>query len=348
MHEVVAKPRPKRRKLTFSQYYNASQLRADTWNRLKHDALRLAEAETREPDIERLRESVAEALDLLEPIESYWAFPGREAIAGLRRLLETADYRNLAATRRPDRAGARRPTPTAGGRSRCGPAQDASTTRARSRRPSMCGEERRTGGPISRSWWSTPWGRCRRRRCKQGLRHARRPDDPFLYELLVVQSVEDALIAVLTNYNIQTVVIRFSFPYRAAHQIRVLQRELFGRRQAAFEAVSPADRGILLCEVIGRLRPGAVRLHRHRRLDRGDGRPDAAQLPARVLSAGGLPRAAPEHPARRRTPATRRRSSPRSRSTAGSRPACSTPCRSAAASRSPSPTGSRTWASSTG
>ena len=96
MDEIKSKQRPKRRKLTFSQYYNASQLRADTWNRLKHDALQLAEAEARDRDLARLRDSVGEALELLEPIEGYWVFPGRDAITGLRRLLEAEDYRNLA------------------------------------------------------------------------------------------------------------------------------------------------------------------------------------------------------------------------------------------------------------
>ena len=77
MHEVVAKERSKRRRLTFSQYYNSSQLRADTWNRLKHDALALAETATRKADITKLRDSVQEAIDLLEPIEGR----GPDAIA---------------------------------------------------------------------------------------------------------------------------------------------------------------------------------------------------------------------------------------------------------------------------
>ena len=75
---------------------------------------------------------------------------------------------------------------------------------------------------------------------RQGMHHARRPDDPFTYELLVVRSFEDAMIAVLTNYNIQTVVIRFSFPYRTPHQVAALQRELLGVGEADFEAVPPA------------------------------------------------------------------------------------------------------------
>ena len=253
MSETREKTRQKRRKLTFSQYYNASQLRADTWSRLKHDALHLPEA--REREAARLRESVAEALDLLEPIESYWVFPGRDAISGLRRLLETQDYRNLAALagrivralssdayrRRADLA-AHQP----------GSGRDA---RARSRPRSRRARNPPHGRPYFEVLVVDTMGPIQEAALKQGMRQVRRPDDQFLYELLVVQSVEDALIAILTNFNIQTVVIRFSFPYRSAHQIPMLQRELFGVDQAAFEAVSPADRGILLCELIGRLRP---------------------------------------------------------------------------------------------
>ena len=250
MDEAKPKPRPKRRKLTFSQYYNASQLRADTWSRLKHDALRLAEDVARSRDVERLRESVAEAIDLLEPIEGYWVFPGREAIDGLRRLLDAADYRNLA---------------TLAGRIVRALATDAYRRRTISLRISEdageadseleVAEDLVHGRPYFEVLVVDTMGPAQEAALKQGMRDARRPDDPFLYELLVVQCVEDALIAVLTNFNIQTVVIRFSFPYQSAHQLPLLQRELFGIDAAAFESISPSDRGILLCDVIGRLRP---------------------------------------------------------------------------------------------
>ena len=36
----------------------------------------------------------------------------------------------------------------------------------------------------------------------------RRPEDAFIYEPVMVPSVEDALIAILFNHNIQAVVIR--------------------------------------------------------------------------------------------------------------------------------------------
>ena len=252
MDELKPKQRPKRRKLTFSQYYNASQLRADTWSRLKHDALRLPEA--REREAARLRENVAEALDLLEPIESYWVFPGRESIAGLRRLLDTQDYRNLAAlagriVRALSSDAYRRRSIS------LRTSQEAAETESEIEAAEQASEDSAHGRPYFEVLVVDTMGPIQEAALKQGMRQARRQDDPFLYELLVVQGVEDALIAVLTNFNIQTVVIRFSFPYRSAHQVPMLQRELFGIDEAAFEAVSPSDRGILLCELIGRLRP---------------------------------------------------------------------------------------------
>ena len=164
MSETREKTRPKRRKLTFSQYYNANQLRADTWNRLKHDSLRLAESADRKTDVARLREQVVEALDLVEPIEAYWAFPGREAIVNLRKLLESEDYRNLALlagriVRALSSDAYRRRTVS------LRTSQDALDGESEIRDGRACAPRmRRTAGPISRSWWSTPWDRPRQRR----------------------------------------------------------------------------------------------------------------------------------------------------------------------------------------
>lgn len=252
MNEIQVKDRPRRRKLTFSQYYNSSQLRADTWNRLKLDALALAETATRKADVSKLRESVADAFEILEPIEGYWAFPGRETMAVLRHLLDIDDYRNLALV---------------AGRI----VRSLATDSYRRHEISLHGGEDSDeddeadydhtvgdaahGRPYFEVLVVDTMGRHQEEALRHGMHSARRVDDPFTYELLVVRSFEDALIAVLTNYNIQTVVIRFSFPYRTPTNVAALQRELLGIGEADFEAVSASDRGILLCEVIGRLRP---------------------------------------------------------------------------------------------
>ncbi len=252
MNEIQVKDRPKRRKLTFSQYYNSSQLRADTWNRLKLDALALAETATRKADVSKLRESVADAFEILEPIEGYWAFPGRETMAVLRHLLDIDDYRNLALV---------------AGRIVRSLATDSYRRHEISLHSGEDSDEddeadydhtvgdAAHGRPYFEVLVVDTMGRHQEEALRHGMHSARRVDDPFTYELLVVRSFEDALIAVLTNYNIQTVVIRFSFPYRTPTNVAALQRELLGIGEADFEAVSASDRGILLCEVIGRLRP---------------------------------------------------------------------------------------------
>jgi arginine decarboxylase len=240
-------------RLSFSQFYNASQLRADTWSRLKHDALRLDERLSRKADIAKARQAVADALDLLEPIESHWAFPGRDNLQVLRKLFDQGDYATLARfTARIVRA----------------LSSDAYRRRQIQLRPGEAAEGEEDAElaelKVEVSTYDRPYlevlvvdamSTAEEQMLRQGLRQARRPDDPFIYELVVVPSFQDALIALLTNYNIQSVVIRYSFPYRSPHQLEVLQRELARIDETEFESVEPSERGVLLSRVIGRIRP---------------------------------------------------------------------------------------------
>ena len=85
--------RPERTSL--GRHYNASQLRADSWNRLKVQAQSLAERQTVGRDVARLKAETERALDTLEPIESYWAFPSKQAFAHIRMLFNQGDYHRL-------------------------------------------------------------------------------------------------------------------------------------------------------------------------------------------------------------------------------------------------------------
>src|SRR5260370_37683035 len=81
--------------ISLSAYHNASQLRADGWNRLKHNAARLVETGGRQGKIGSLRTSVDDDLHLLEPVESYWAFSCNESIARLAQLGRPGNYPGL-------------------------------------------------------------------------------------------------------------------------------------------------------------------------------------------------------------------------------------------------------------
>ena len=84
------------KKRSLSDYFNASQLRLDTWHSLKHLSAQLAERTEESAGQERLREKVHAAIQDLAPIETYWAFPSEERFDGLQRTLERGEYESLA------------------------------------------------------------------------------------------------------------------------------------------------------------------------------------------------------------------------------------------------------------
>ena len=73
--------------------------------------------------------------------------------------------------------------------------------------------------------------------------------------MVVVPSFEDALIAVLLNFNIQSVVIRYGIPLRSRHQLEVLQYCLHGLDEEALEAMTPSERATQLRRLINEQRP---------------------------------------------------------------------------------------------
>ena len=76
---------------SFGKFYNASQVRADSWNRLKALTARLCRAQVQGRDTEALSGQIRETLAGLAHFESYWAFPGRAAFGQLGQLLERVE-----------------------------------------------------------------------------------------------------------------------------------------------------------------------------------------------------------------------------------------------------------------
>jgi arginine decarboxylase len=81
------------------------------------------------------------------------------------------------------------------------------------------------------------------------------PDDRFVYDIVVVPSFEDALIAVLFNYNIQSCVIRYSFPYKSRCSLETLQPYLSEVRGEDITEEADTDLGPALGHIIKQLRP---------------------------------------------------------------------------------------------
>ena len=84
------------REITINLYRSVWEVRNDGWVHLSDNARRLADAEVVGGDVEPARQAVTEALDLLEPIESYWAFPGRHGFLRLLSLFQDREYGGFA------------------------------------------------------------------------------------------------------------------------------------------------------------------------------------------------------------------------------------------------------------
>ena len=231
---------------SLSQYYNGSQFRADTWNRLKNIVLRLAERRGHADDSEAARRF----LDQLEPVESYWAFPGHHTFHLLYQMLEAKDFDRLAVTvtrivkalmggtYRRKHLNLTAPLEESDGDDE----DDFAFERSRRR-------------PYFEVLIVDDLNHQQQQHQRENLVAIRRDEDLFTYEPVFVPSFEDALIAVLFNQNIQTVVIRFGFGLRSQHIFPLLERYLAQAQAPRLDDIEPQDYGVYLADVIARVRP---------------------------------------------------------------------------------------------
>jgi arginine decarboxylase len=94
------------------------------------------------------------------------------------------------------------------------------------------------------------------RALRNEVRKWRRPDDEFVYELVVVSSGDEALIAARLNVNLQAVVIRRRFSHQSTRDLSALAE--FVDAEVSDELndhQSPEERGQILAVSLGKLRP---------------------------------------------------------------------------------------------
>ena len=231
-----------------SQYYNASQLRADTWNRLKSIVIRLNEGRGKKDD----KNTVRDLLDELEPMESYWAFPGTHLFQQLARFLHAENYEDLS------HMVSRVVSALMSGQYRrrhinLNTHTDASIDEADDEADDI--EERLRRRPFFEVLVVDDLTHHQQRTQRDEFIGMRRDEDAFTYEPVFVPSFEDALIAILLNHNIQTVVIRYGFRLQSQRLLPVLKRYLKEANCEDLEDIEPQEYGIRLADVITRVRP---------------------------------------------------------------------------------------------
>ena len=237
MNKAIKAPKPTRR---IDHFY----ARADRWRELASLAQRCASGSSD-------RETVERALNDIELLEEYHAFPGNRLLAALRDRLEedsfsaqsfaslvrrisaaivTRDYKHDASEWETDDGGdvpVDLLPPTLG--------------QAVVRRPYF---EVLVVTPSPMARWP---------HLVSEMRRLRRPEDSFIYEIVPVGSFEDAICAAVLNPDLAAVLMYEGFPLRSRHDVPVL-RELLAAHGTAPE-LDLGETALPLVDALKHLRP---------------------------------------------------------------------------------------------
>ncbi len=232
-------------------YHSPTQLRFDTWSSLEEYSSRLNAKHMRKADVASLTKKTSAAITLLETIESYAAFPSPEDFKLLWQLFNRQEFNLLthvvgrilraltSGTYRSRRINLRLPTEL----------EDKDEVNQHH------DEEAHRQRPYFEVLFVDESSQEEIKIIRDSLRKIRRPEDQFVYDIVVVPSFEDALIAVMFNYNIQSVVIRYGFPLRSVNHLEILQRYLAKIDDSEYEDSLNIERGPLLGNLLSELRP---------------------------------------------------------------------------------------------
>jgi len=235
-----------------SDYYSATQLRADRWSALREATTSICrEANARK--IAKLKTHVAELFEALNVIEPYWAFPGMAAFDHMRRQFEHGNFEDLSFTvHRVTRA-----LTTGAYRRRTIPLErDGFDDEEHNDEAMLSPEARALARPYFEVLIVDNVSEQQERWLKSSITRMRRTEDPFHYEAVVVPSLEDALIAVLFNHNIQAIVVRPGLVLKSHNENEMLGKYLENAAGAqSLDELLPENYGPELCRLIDRVRP---------------------------------------------------------------------------------------------
>src|SRR5688572_16711196 len=252
--KMATETKPAAEQGKFDSIFAVAEGRRDSWQRLHALGRAWAAAQAGGKDAERLKTEAAVTLATLGSLESFFCYPGplvrklkekldRGDAVGFAELARRISRSLLGGTYRRERAEAE-PSDENGGEAPL-----------HSRMPSYA----RTGAGADRPYFEvlvvgpiTPEDRERTRREVQSLR---RPEDPFIYELVFVPSFEDAALATVFNFDLQAVIIYDGFPFKSQIGFPQLADHLARQLTVDPNSIEPAAFGTALAEQIHRLRP---------------------------------------------------------------------------------------------
>jgi arginine decarboxylase len=209
-------------------YNSLWQFKADAWSALEDAAMELNVAISGEGSPERAADTAAGLLDALAPIERLYAYPGTQRFSEVRRTFAAGKY---------DQFGVM-----------VGEINKAFVT-----------DSFRAGQTGNQSYFEVlvveDLSEQQERALREELRQARRPDDQFVFEIVVVPSFDEAVMAVRLNFALQACVVCRRFVHRSRHDSSFLDQLVDTTRNDDLMERPPDDRAQELARSLARIRP---------------------------------------------------------------------------------------------
>jgi arginine decarboxylase len=230
-------------------YNSVWQFKADAWSSLEDAAVQLSLAGVEKRPFEQVASTVTELLDVLGPIERLYAFPGTQEFSRVRRMFAAGKYDQFAAAvGEINRA-------FVTDSFRTGQVLDLGREDRASDRDSRPGEQ--TGGdrPYFEVLVVEDMSEQQERALREELRQSRRPDDQFIFEIVVVPSFEEAVMATRLNFALQACVVCRRFVQKSRHDSALLGQLVESTGPDDLADRSRDDRAQELARALARIRP---------------------------------------------------------------------------------------------
>ncbi len=222
----------------------------DAWNDFQVHSTWLNEFARSNREIDEPRSLVQASLNDLREFETYWAFPGPGRFDTLAKMFDRGAYADLVIEAR------ELARQIVGDTYRLREPADAdSAARGRGHRERDHERPTRDGKPYFEVLIVDGVDAYDHEEITDGLRECRRDTDEFVYEIVTVPTVEDAIIAVQFNWTIQAVFLRYNYSFRTPNQNPALRRYLDVLEREGMPVAFGLERSVELGKILRRLRP---------------------------------------------------------------------------------------------
>lgn len=236
-------------KKSSTHHFNVAQLRIDLWNRLRSQ-LHVHQKEEKKGAASGNIKSISELLNDLVIIEQYYSFPGKKRVKRLEEIIKNEEF-YTASIKVNELV---RQLVSESYRSNPGLLKD-DTDQENSGVESSDQNSRGGNKNHFEVLFVDNLSRHEEEAMRSKIAELREEDEHLLYDIIVQHSFQDALIALLLNYNIQAVVIRYAPPY-ASENIESLLKPFLGYiHDLDFSNISEEDLGPILGKIIKQFRP---------------------------------------------------------------------------------------------